>query len=277
MKNGLLKKTIATIIVGALSIIAVGCGSDSSSNGESTDKLTQIKEAGKLVVGMSADYAPYEYHALIDGKDQIVGFDVDIAQAIADDIGVELELKEMNFDSLCESVQLGKIDMTISGMTPKPDRTKAVDFSDIYYKAEQGFLIQASNKDKYKSLSDLEGKKVGAQLGSIQADIASEIKDADVKLLTDVNTLILELKNGTIDALIVELPVANLAASTNSELVVGEEIIQDEEGGSAIGMPKNSPELVEQVNSTLKKLMDEGKIDEFVQKAVEQVQNQIQE
>ena len=135
----------------------------SSSNGESKDKLTQIKEAGKLVVGMSADYAPYEYHALIDGKDQIVGFDVDIAQAIADDIGVELELKEMNFDSLCESVQLGKIDMTISGMTPKPDRTKAVDFSDIYYKAEQGFLIQASNKDKYKSLSDLEGKKVGAQ------------------------------------------------------------------------------------------------------------------
>lgn len=274
MKKLLIKKLMTVVIVGVFGMTAVGCGSNSS--GESKDKLTQIKENGKLVVGMSADYAPYEYHALIDGEDKIVGFDVDIAQAIADDMGVKLELKEMNFDSLCESVQLGKIDMTISGMTPKPDREKAVDFSDIYYKAEQAFLVQASNKDTYKTLADLEGKKIGAQMGSIQADIAEGIKDADVKLLADVNTLILELKNGNIDALIVEAPVANLATTTNSDLAVGEEIIEDSEGGSAIGMPKDSPELVAQVNSTLKKLVDEGKIDEFVQKAVEQVKNQVE-
>ncbi|SCJ33534.1 Arginine-binding extracellular protein ArtP precursor [uncultured Clostridium sp.] len=274
MKKLSIKKLMTVVIVGVFGMTAVGCGSNSS--GESKDKLTQIKENGKLVVGMSADYAPYEYHALIDGEDKIVGFDVDIAQAIADDMGVKLELKEMNFDSLCESVQLGKIDMTISGMTPKPDREKAVDFSDIYYKAEQAFLVQASNKDTYKTLADLEGKKIGAQMGSIQADIAEGIKDADVKLLADVNTLILELKNGNIDALIVEAPVANLATTTNSDLAVGEEIIEDSEGGSAIGMPKDSPELVAQVNSTLKKLVDEGKIDEFVQKAVEQVKNQVE-
>ena len=113
-------------------------------------------------------------------------------------------------------------------------------------------------------------------MGSIQADIAEGIEGADVKLLTDVNTLILELKKGNIDALIVEAPVANLAITTNADLAVGEEIIEDSEGGSAIGMPKDSPELVEQVNSTLKKLIDEGKIDEFVKKAVEQVQNQVQ-
>lgn len=276
MKKGLLKKICAAVLVGAFSIMAVGCGNGSSSNEEKTDKLTEIKNNGKLVVGMSADYAPYEYHALIDGKDTIVGFDVDIAQAVADDMGVELELKEMSFEALCESVQQGLIDMTISGMTPKPDRLKAVDFSDIYYKAEQGFLVKAENKDTYKTLADLEGKKVGAQMGSIQADIAEGIKDVNLKLLTDVNTLILELKNGNIDALIVELPVAKLAADTNKELVVGEEVIEDGEGGSAIGMPKDSPELVAQVNSTLKKLMDEGKIDEFVKKAVEQVKNQVQ-
>lgn len=274
MKKSLIKKIMAVVIVGVIGIMVVGCSSKST--GEVKDKLTEIKESGKLVVGMSADYAPYEYHALIDGEDKIIGFDVDIAQAIADDIGVELELKEMNFDSLCEAVQLGKIDMTISGMTPKPDRKKAVDFSDIYYKAEQAFLIQASNKDTYKTLADLEGKKIGAQMGSIQAEIAEGIEGASVKLLSDVNTLILELKNGNIDALIIEAPVANLATTTNTDLVVGEEIIEDSEGGSAIGMPKDSPELVEQVNSTLKKLMDEGKIDEFVQKAVEQVKNQVE-
>lgn len=274
MKKLLIKKLMTVVIVGVFGMMAVGCGS--SSNGESKDKLAKIKESGKLVVGMSADYAPYEYHALIDGEDKIIGFDVDIAQAIADDMEVELELKEMNFDSLCESVQLGKIDMTISGMTPKPDREKAVDFSDIYYKAEQAFLVQASNKDKYKTLADLEGKKIGAQMGSIQADIAEGIKDSNVKLLSDVNTLILELKNGNIDALIIEAPVANLAVTTNTDLAVGEEKVEDSEGGSAIGMPKDSPELVAQVNSTLKKLVDEGKIDEFVQKAVEQVKNQVE-
>ena len=273
MKKSLLKKIIAVTIVGVFGVMSIGC---SNSTGESNDKLSEIKEAGKLVVGMSADYAPYEYHALIDGEDKIVGFDVDIAQAIAEDIGVELEIKEMNFDSLCEAVQLGKIDMTISGMTPKPEREKAVDFSDIYYKAEQAFLVQASNKDTYKTLVDLEGKKIGAQMGSIQSEIAEGIKGAEVKLLTDVNTLILELKKGNIDALIVEAPVANLAAMNSLDLAVGEEIIEDSEGGSAIGMTKGSPELVEQVNSTLKKLMDEGKIDEFVQKAVEQVKNQVE-
>lgn len=274
MKKSLIKKIMSVVIVGVFGLMAIGCGSSSSGKGK--DRLSEIKERGKLIVGMSADYAPYEYHALIDGQDKIVGFDVDIAQAIADDMGIELELKEMEFSSLCESVKSGKLDMTISGMTPKPERAEVVDFSDIYYKAEQAFLIQASNKENYKTLADLEGKKIGAQMGSIQAEIAEGIKDADVKLLSDVNTLILELKSGNIDALIIELPVANLAATTNTDLAVGEEIVEDSEGGSAIGMKKNSPELVNQVNSTLKKLVDEEKVDEFVQKSVEQVKNQIQ-
>ena len=271
MKKSLLKKIVAVTIVGVFGVMSIGC---SNSTGESNDKLSEIKEAGKLVVGMSADYAPYEYHALIDGEDKIVGFDVDIAQAIADDLGVELVLQEMEFGSLCNAVKQGKIDMTISGMTPKEERKEAVDFSDIYYKAEQAFLINSKDKDKYKTLDDLKGKKIGAQLGSVQADIAEDIEGADVKLLTEVSTLILEVKNGNLDAVIIEVPVANLAAQNNPELYVPENYIEDGEGGSAIGMPKNSPKLVEAVNKTLKKLMDEGKIDEYVQKAVDQVKYQ---
>ena len=156
----------------------------------------------------------------------------------------------------------------------KEERKEAVDFSDIYYKAEQAFLINSKDKDKYKTLDDLKGKKIGAQLGSVQADIAEDIEGADVKLLTEVSTLILEVKNGNLDAVIIEVPVANLAAQNNPELYVPENYIEDGEGGSAIGMPKNSPKLVEAVNKTLKKLMDEGKIDEYVQKAVDQVKYQ---
>ena len=267
MKNGLTKKIFTGILISIMAIGFTGCGAKE-------DVYDKIIKNGELVVGMSADYAPYEYHALIDGKKQIVGFDVDIAQAIADDLGVKLKLVEMDFDSLCNSVKQGKLDMAISGMTPKPDRKKAVDFSDIYYKADQAFLIQSKDKDTYKTLDDLKGKKIGAQMGTIQAEIANDIEGANVKLLTDVNTLILELKNGNIDALIIEVPVATLAANTNPDLYVPEEYIKDEEGGSAIGMPKNSPKLVEAVNKTLNKLMDEGKIDEYVQKAVENVQFQ---
>lgn len=269
MKSGIIKKLVAVAMMGIMSVGLAGCGKKS-------DAFDNIQKNGKVVVGLSADYAPYEYHALVDGKDQIVGFDIDIANSIAKDLGVELEIKEMEFASLIEAVQQGKIDMVISGMTPKEERKQAVDFSDIYYSAEQAFLIKEENKDTYKTLDDLKGKKVGAQLGTIQADIANGIEGAEVKLLTDVSTLVLEVQNGNLDALIVEAPVANLAAQNNPELVVAEERIKDEEGGSAIALPKNSPKLLEAVNASLKKLIDEGKIDEFVQKAVEQVQYQVQ-
>lgn len=269
MKSGIIKKLVAVAMMGIMSIGFVACG-------EKKDAYDNIKENGKVVVGLSADYAPYEYHALIDGKDEIVGFDVDIARSIASDLGVELKIEEMSFDSLIEGLKQGKVDMVISGMTPKEERKKVVDFSDIYYKADQAILVKTADKDTYKTLEDLKGKKVGAQLGSIQADIANGVEGAEVKLLADINTLALDLEKGNIDALIVEVPVANLIAQTNKGLFVSEQYIKDEEGGSAIALPKGSAKLTEAVNASLKKLMDEGKIDEFVKKAVEQVQYQVQ-
>lgn len=269
MKSGIIKKLVAVAMMGIMSIGLAGCG-------EKKDAFDTIKEKGTVIVGLSADYAPYEYHALIDGKDEIIGFDVDIAKSIASDLGVELKIQEMEFGSLIEALQQGKIDMVISGMTPKEERKQAVDFSDIYYTAEQAFIVSENNKDVYKTLDDLKGKKVGAQLGSIQADIANGIEGAQVKLLTEVSTLMLEVKNGNLDAVIVEVPVANLAAQTNPGLFVAEEHITDEDGGSAIALPKESPKLLEAVNASLKKLMDEDKISEFVQKAVEQVKYKVE-
>ena len=269
MKSRVIKKIVAVAMMGIMSVGFAGCG-------KKADTFDNIKENKKIVVGLSADYAPYEYHALVEGKDEVVGFDVDIANSIANDLGVELEIKEMEFGSLIEALKQGKVDMVISGMTPTPERKEVVDFSDIYYKAEQAFIVKEADKATYKTLDDLKGKKVGAQLGSIQADIASEIENAEVKQLADVNTLALELENGNIDALIVEVPVANLIAQNNKGLFVAEEHIVDEEGGSAIAIAKESPKLVEAINASLKTLMDEGKIDEFVQKAVEQVQFQVQ-
>lgn len=97
MKSALVKKIAAVAAVAVLAISMVGCGSSGDENKTALDK---IKESGKLVVGTSADYPPYEFHATVDGKDEIKGFDIDIAQAVADDLGVKLEIKDMDFDGL---------------------------------------------------------------------------------------------------------------------------------------------------------------------------------
>lgn len=276
MKKNLFKKIVSTLMVGGLVFTLAGCGASAAngegSNGEeSKGKLAEIKENGKLVVGLSADYAPYEFHIMKDGKDQVVGFDISIANEIAENLGVELEIKEMEFGAIVQSVKSGMIDLGISGLTPDEERKKAVDFSDIYYEAEQGVLINKDNKDSIKGIGDLSGKKVGAQIGSIQAEIANGIEGADVKLLDNVNTLILELKTGKLDALIVELPVAKIATEVNQELSLADETIKDSEGGSAIAIQKGNDDLVEAVNKTITELKDNGKMDEFVNEAIELV------
>ena len=202
MKKGLMKKIIATAVLGIMTMGLAGCGSSNDKNSASkTDLLEKIQKNGKLVVGMSADYAPYEFHYIDENwKDVIGGFDVDIANEIANKIGVNLVIQEMDFDALITALPAGKVDMVISGMNPTEKRKKAVDFSDIYYTANHGILVRAEDADKYTNFSDLDGLKVGAQLGSTQAELASTlIKDANLQLLSNVNNLILELKSGKVE------------------------------------------------------------------------------
>lgn len=276
MKKGLLKNILTMALVGVMAFGLVGCGSDAqttdnNSKNEVTevtssgDSLDTIKEKGKLVVGLSADYAPYEFHKVINGKDEIVGFDVEIAKYIAESLGVELELKDMEFGSLVGALPAKKIDMIVSGMTPTEERKQSVDFSDIYYKATHGVLVKAENADAFSTLEAFKGKKLGAQMGSIQADLAKDMTDEEnIKQLGTVSTLISELKTNKIDGLVVELPVAETIIKSNPDLVIAKETIVDEEGGSAIAVRKNSPKLLEEVNKALKELQDNGKLEQFI-------------
>lgn len=270
MKKGLIKKVIIGALLGVMTMGFVGCGK-SSNETASKDLLETIQEKGKLVVGMSADYAPYEFHYIDEnGQDVIGGFDVDIANEIADNLGVELVIQEMDFDALVSALPAGKIDLVISGMNPTEERAKVVDFSEIYYNSQHGILVRAEDVDKYKTFADLEGAKVGAQLGSTQEQIAkSEIKNADLQLLNNVNNLILELKAGKVDAVIMEKPVAEMAVKSNPELAVGEPTYEEETGGNAVGIAKNNPELLAKVNEVIKELNETGKMDEYILKANE--------
>lgn len=273
MKKGLMKKVIAAVMLGVMTIGFVGCGASSNkaSDNNSTDLLETIQEKGKLVVGMSADYAPYEFHYIDEnGKDVIGGFDVDIANEIADAIGVELVIQEMDFDALVSALPAGKVDVVISGMNPTEERAKVVDFSDIYYNSQHGILVRTEDADKYKTFADLEGAKVGAQLGSTQEQIAkAEIPNADLQLLANVNNLILELKSGKVDAIVMEKPVAEMAVKNNPDLAVGEPTYEEKTGGNAVGVAKNNPELLAKINEVINELNESGKMDDYILKANE--------
>lgn len=261
MRAKIFTKLIIGVLAGAMLLSITGCG-------QKTKSIASIKKQGKIIVGTSADYPPYEFHKEIDGKDTIVGFDIEIAKEIAKDMGVPLEIKEMEFGALLAGLKTGKVDFVISGMTPNEKRKLEVDFSELYYKAAQGVLVRAEDKDKIKAISDLKGKKIGAQQGSVQEDIAKEqLKDAELKTLTNVGDLILELKNKKVDAIVMELPVANAYILQNTDLIVSAVKVQEDTGGSAVGIAKGNKELTDSINKTIAKIKASKQIDKFVEEA----------
>ena len=271
MMSGVMKKILAVSVLVGMTVALVSCGGAEKSEkagAAAENRLDKIKESGKIVLGTSADYPPYEFHATIDGKDTIVGFDIEIGKEIAKDLGVELEIKDMKFDGLTAALQAGTIDMAISGMNPTPERQKAVDFSEIYYKAEHGIVIKEENKDKFKTKDDFSGKKVGVQKGSIQEELAlTQMKGAEVKGLGKVPDLVMELVSGNADAVVMEIPVAKANAKANKGLYVIENPnfeLDESEKGSAVAMPKDSKELVGAINKTIDRLVKENKIEKYI-------------
>ena len=264
MKKGLLKTIGVTLMAGIMAFSLVGCGGSK----EKTNKLDQIKSNGKIVVGLSADYAPYEFHAMIDGKDEVVGFDVDLAKEVAKDLGVELQIQQMDFDALIAALKSGQIDAIISGMNPTEERREQIDFSDIYYEAKHAVIAPKDEVGKYKTADDLNGKIVGAQLGSTQQQIAqNEIQAKDVTLLQDVNSLVLALKSKKVEAMITEKPVAEMIVKNNPEIGVTDIVFGGEGGGNAVGVQKDSPELVAEINTTIDRLKNSGDLDKYILEA----------
>ncbi|MGG2200178.1 MULTISPECIES: ABC transporter substrate-binding protein [Paenibacillus] len=277
------KNKVSFIILVCFLLILSACGTkpaattttggDKPAEVQKETKLDQIKKAGKIVVGTSADYPPYEFHKEIDKKDQIVGFDIEIAKAIAKELGVTLELKDMKFDGLLAALEAGNIDFVISGMTPTEERKQAVDFTKVYYTAIQTVVVRAADKDKYNTIEALKGKKVGAQKGATQEAIVKEqMPGSEVKAIGKISDLMLELKNNKVEALVVEQPVAAAYLSKNKDLAFADIKLTTEDSGSAIAVKKNNPELVEAMNKALDKLIADKTIDKLVIEANELVE-----
>lgn len=258
------KKVLAVLTAAAMVMGLTACGSGSSSGMTVTD--------GVLTVATSPDFAPYEFYAIgEDGTPELAGFDMALAQYIADDMGLKLEVVTMDFDGVLSEVQTKSVDIGMAGLSPDPAREDAMDFSDIYYYGGQSLVTVKANADTLNSFEacNKPDVSVGAQIGSIQMDLAeANSPDADIVALPKVTDIISELLGGKLDAAYIETAVAESYQKNYPDLEIVLDVPYDVEG-SAIGVSKGNTELLEAVNAAIAKAQEDGSMDKFVAEANE--------
>ena len=234
-----------------------------------TDSISKIKEKGKLVLATSPDYPPYEFKTIKDGKLEIVGFEVEMAKKFAEKLGVDLEIKEMDFKLVIESVKKGEADIAMAGISPTPQRAEQVGMTEGYYKSEQTALIRAEDVDKYTSKDSLKGKNIGAQMGAIQVKIAQSVDGATVKELPLVTALLADLKTKKIDAIVMESAVAKQYAMGNPEFKLANFVFESDSESSVLAVKKENTDLLEFLNKEIEQMISDGTVNKLVVDAMD--------
>lgn len=264
-----MKKLLNLVVMATLAIFVFGLSGCTSSNiftyviDESYDEY--------IVMGTSADYAPYEWPMEVDGKQTIVGIDIEIAKKIAAAVGKNLQVVNKGFDYLLDDLSSGKVDFVIAGMTPTDAREEIVDFSMIYYEATQVILTTETLASTFTSLDtlNLATIRVGAQMGAIQQDLAEENFPLAQKVyLQLIPDLILKLQQGLVDAVVMEKPVAEGYLANVEGLQILDLAIGEPDGGSAVAVEEGNAELLATINQVLQDMMDSGEIDTIVSEMV---------
>ena len=229
--------------------------------------VDEIKKRGYLIVGTSADFPPFEF---VDEKGNIVGLDIDIARKIAEALGVKLVIKDMDFDALIPALLSKDVDIVIAGVTITEERKKVVAFSIPYFEADQAVLVLKENTE-IKSVDDLVGKKIGVQQGTtgdlwVTENLVKKglIKEEDVKRYGRITIALLELKKGTVDAVIIDKPVAQMYAKLDPSLKVAFVIKTGEKYG--IVVRKEDKALLEIINKVLEELIKSGEMEKLIKK-----------
>ncbi|WP_246541190.1 transporter substrate-binding domain-containing protein [Peptoniphilus ovalis] len=276
-----MKKIFNIAIILMAATLLFGCGKKEEAPAEEAKEAVKvevtatgptidaIKEKGKIVMGTSADFPPMEWISFQNGKEEFVGVDIALGKAIADSLGVELEVKNMAFEGLIGSLKAGDVDMVIAGMQADADRKEQVDFSEPYFSGDQVIVTLEENKDKYKTVDDLNGKIVGTQLGTIQQKYGLE-KFGDNCKGFDLNNVIIEqLKNKSIDAaLLSELPAKQFVNIADGLAIVGD-IGLPKEDGNAVAVKKGNDDLTQAISEVVKGLKDSNQIDKWIDEYIE--------
>lgn len=280
-----MKKVLAMLLAAAMMMTMTACGGSASSEAPASSEaaassesaaseeapaaegsdVARIKEAGELVMLTNCGFPPFEY---IDGTEP-AGVDVDICKAIADKLGVELKVVDMDFDGVINALVAGKGDIIGAGMTITPEREESVDFSEVYFTSAQYMILPADST--LATLEDLKGKNIGVQTGTTgDLFIDGEIKDGALKdsgaTLKQYKTALeaaLDLNNGRLDCVVVDqFPAQTIASQNGDALKVSENAINDSES-YALAMNKGS-DLVAVANEVLTEMIENGTIEELV-------------
>lgn len=260
------KKIMSVILAAGMVVSMAACGSKpaetevAESAQESQAADASEGEGGTLVMATNAEFPPYEYRE----GDEIVGIDVDMARAVAEKLGMTLEVEDMAFDSILVAVQSGKADMGVAGMTVTEDRLKNVNFSDTYAEAAQVIIVKEDSE--IATPDDLTGKTVGVQLGTTGDIYAEDIEDGTVERYNKGFEAVQSLLQDKIDAVIIDREPAKVFVSENEGLKILDEAFTEEE--YAIAMSKDNEELLEKVNGALAELKEDGTLQEIIDKYI---------
>ncbi|MDO4541448.1 MAG: transporter substrate-binding domain-containing protein [Bacillota bacterium] len=280
-----MKKVLSILLICCLAFALCACGGESTDEGTTdteattttsgSQSLEDIKAAGEIVIFTNAEFPPFEYR---DDNNEIAGVDVDIAKEIANDIGVELVIEDVNFDSIVASVQSGKAAFGAAGMTVTEERSQQVDFSIEYISSKQYVILPEG--ESIENIEDLNGKVIGVQSGTTGDFIISDaiegtdeaeaiIPEAEAKGYTSAILASQDLLSGRLDAVVIDkLPAENIAAANSEAGLTTTELMyadgSDTTENYAICVQKGNTELLEAINATIQRLMDEGAIDQYV-------------
>lgn len=249
-----MKKIISVIL--ALTL-CVGCIFALTSCGAKGKTLDEVKAAGKLVIATSPDFPPFEN--LEDGK--VVGIEIDILNLICEELGVELEIVEIPFDSVLPGVQSAKFDAGVSGITVTPERAKNTLFSDVYYIAAQSIVVREDSD--ITSKDDLEGKKISVQLGTTAESFCLD-EGYNVDSYENNNEAKMALTGNKVDAWVVDnLTALQMCASDSSVKILDESMTEEP---YAFAFCFGSEDLVEAINVIIADLIEDGTIEEIFAK-----------
>ena len=243
-----MKKILAIVLVLMMVLSLAACGGAS-------------KEAKTLTMATNAYFPPYEYYE----NDKIVGIDAEVAEVIAEKLGMELVIEDMDFGSIIAAVQTGKCDMGMAGMTVTEERLESVNFSDVYAVGVQVVIVKEGSD--IASLDDLAGKKIGVQENTT-GDIYSTdgFGDEFIERYPKGSDAVLALTQGKIDAVIIDNePAKNFVASNEGLVILDTEYAVED---YAIAVSKDNEDLLKDINAALAELTADGTLDKIVAKYI---------